>query len=90
MLMSIVVFGYRESFLPYVDTCFQEIFTLINFPHDDVRSAALTTLAQLCINIHKIESQEGRQGKGNIRQNVVKEGYGKLWLESHTEEVGGI
>ncbi|XP_054274502.1 importin-4-like [Macrosteles quadrilineatus] len=60
-----------ESFLPYVDTCFQEIFTLINFPHDDVRSAALTTLAQLCINIHKIESQEGRQGLLNALNMLV-------------------
>jgi len=60
-----------ESFLPYVDACFQEIFTLINFPHDDIRSAALTTLAQLCVNIHKINSQEGRNGLLNALNMLV-------------------
>lgn len=57
---------FREAFLPYLETCFQEIAKLLNYPHDDIRSAALCTLSQLCINLHKAEHlMVGRQGKKN-------------------------
>ncbi|KAG8249104.1 Importin 4 [Homalodisca vitripennis] len=43
-----------EAFEPYVEICFQEIIRVVNYPHDDIRSAALGTVTQLCIHMHKV------------------------------------
>lgn len=49
------------AFLPYLQPCFEEIFKLVNYPQEDIRSAAISALEQFCLTLGKIETAECQQ-----------------------------
>ncbi|KAJ3660491.1 hypothetical protein Zmor_004938 [Zophobas morio] len=50
-----------NSFLPYIEKSFEEIFKLINYPQEDIRKASVEALLQFCIALHKMNSTETKQ-----------------------------
>lgn len=52
---------YREAFLPYLQTSFEETFKLTNYPQSYIRKAAIDGLLQFCINFSKINTNEGKE-----------------------------
>lgn len=54
-------FLFRISFLPYLAKSFEEIFKLINYPQEDIRSAAIETIQQFCITLADVKTPEGKQ-----------------------------
>jgi hypothetical protein len=53
----------REAFIPFLEKSFEEVFKMINYPHDEIRKAAVDALRQFCISFNNIKSPEGRMGK---------------------------
>lgn len=47
------------SFMPFMDTCFEEVLKLVNFPHGDIRRTAIDALAQFCISLTSIKNEQG-------------------------------
>lgn len=47
--------------MPYLERSFEEIFKLINYPQEDIRKASIEALLQFCINLSKINTDEGRK-----------------------------
>ncbi|CAH1269854.1 IPO4 [Branchiostoma lanceolatum] len=42
-----------SAFLPYLEECFNEIFKLIEYPAATIRKAAVTSVGQMCVALHK-------------------------------------
>ncbi|EGI57688.1 PREDICTED: importin-4-like isoform X1 [Acromyrmex echinatior] len=51
----------EEAFMPYLERSFEEIFKLINYPQEDIRKASIEALLQFCINLSKINTDEGKK-----------------------------
>lgn len=49
-----------NSFLPFIEKSFEEIFKLVNYPQDDIRKAAIDALLQFCIALHKVNTAESK------------------------------
>ncbi|ENN75169.1 hypothetical protein YQE_08282, partial [Dendroctonus ponderosae] len=49
------------AFLPYIESSFEEIFKLVNYPQDDIRRASVEALQQFCISLHKVNTPESKQ-----------------------------
>lgn len=47
--------------MPYLERSFEEIFKLINYPQEDIRKASIEALLQFCINLSKINTDEGKK-----------------------------
>jgi len=45
--------------MPYLQRAFEEILTVIEYPHEDIRKASIEALCQFCINLSKIKTDEG-------------------------------
>ncbi|KAF7988730.1 hypothetical protein HCN44_001303 [Aphidius gifuensis] len=50
----------EEAFMPYIEKSFEETFKLISYPQDSIRKASIEALAQFCINLSKINTQDGK------------------------------
>ncbi|XP_022906239.1 importin-4-like [Onthophagus taurus] len=48
-------------FLPYLEKSFEEIFKLLDYPQEDIRSSAIAALEQFCITLHEQQTPEGKQ-----------------------------
>ncbi|XP_011860165.1 PREDICTED: importin-4-like [Vollenhovia emeryi] len=51
----------EEAFMPYLERSFEEIFKLINYPQEDIRKASIEALLQFCVNLSKINTDEGKK-----------------------------
>ncbi|XP_034255922.1 importin-4-like [Thrips palmi] len=49
------------AFMPYMDQCFDEVLKMIQFPHSDIRRAAIDALANFCISLTSIQNEQGNQ-----------------------------
>ncbi|KAJ1525478.1 hypothetical protein ONE63_010288 [Megalurothrips usitatus] len=49
------------AFMPYMDTCFEEVLKIVQFPHCDIRRNAVDALAQFCISLTSIKNEQGQQ-----------------------------
>lgn len=49
------------AFMPYMDTCFEEVLKMVQFPHSDIRRTAIDALAQFCISLTSIQNEQGQQ-----------------------------
>nr|CAH7764214.1 unnamed protein product [Callosobruchus chinensis] len=58
-------------FLPYIETSFEEISKLINYPQDDIRKASIEALLQFCINLYKCNMPETKQALYKALQMFV-------------------
>ncbi|KAF4521358.1 hypothetical protein B566_EDAN006947 [Ephemera danica] len=45
-----------EKFNPYIRKSFDLVLNALSYPHEDVKTAALGAIAQLCINWHKMQT----------------------------------
>ncbi|XP_011329441.1 importin-4 isoform X2 [Ooceraea biroi] len=50
----------EEAFMPYLERAFEEIFTVIDYPQEDIRKASIEALCQFCVNFSKIDSNDGK------------------------------
>lgn len=46
--------------MPYLERAFEEIFTVIEYPQEDIRKASIEALCQFCINLSKIKTDDGK------------------------------
>ncbi|XP_061445058.1 importin-4 isoform X2 [Rhineura floridana] len=46
--------GACVAFLPFLETCFQEVFRLLEYPYINVRKSAFNTLGHFCISLHSV------------------------------------
>lgn len=46
--------------MPYLSKSFEEIFKLINYPQEDIRSAAIDAIQQFCITLSEVKTPEGK------------------------------
>jgi len=46
--------------MPYLVRAFEEIFTVIDYPQEDIRRASIEALCQFCINLSKIRTDDGK------------------------------
>ncbi|VEN33574.1 unnamed protein product [Callosobruchus maculatus] len=58
-------------FLPYIETSFEEISKLINYPQDDIRKASIDALLQFCITLYKCNMPETKQAMYKALQMFV-------------------
>lgn len=50
----------EEAFMPYIEKSFEEVFKSINYPQENIRKASIEALVQFCINLSKINTQDGK------------------------------
>ncbi|XP_027206682.2 importin-4 [Penaeus vannamei] len=51
-----------DSFLPYTDTCGEEVYKMLNYPSEDVRQAAVGAMAQFVNSLAKSSAPEAAEG----------------------------
>ncbi|XP_045465050.1 importin-4-like [Harmonia axyridis] len=61
----------NKGFLPYIEKCFEEIFKLTDYPRDHIRKAAIETILQFCITLHKIDIHETKQALYKVLQLFI-------------------
>ncbi|EEB17594.1 Importin-4, putative [Pediculus humanus corporis] len=66
-----IAFYAGSSFLPFLEESFQEVYKLVNYPHDYIRKASIEALAQFCVNFSKIETPEGKQALNKSLSMVI-------------------
>ncbi|CAL8321076.1 unnamed protein product [Boreogadus saida] len=49
-----IAFNTGAAFQPYLETCFQQVYDMKEFPHEDVRRAAFGAMGQFCRAQHKV------------------------------------
>ncbi|XP_034768784.2 importin-4 [Acipenser ruthenus] len=49
-----ISFHSGSAFLPYIESCFQEVYKMHDFPHENVRKAAYDGMGQFCRTLHKV------------------------------------
>ncbi|XP_058830529.1 importin-4-like [Topomyia yanbarensis] len=47
------------AFAPFIQTAFEEIYKLINYPSEDIRKASIDALKQFVISLHELGNVEG-------------------------------
>lgn len=47
------------AFAPFIQTAFEEIYKLINYPNEDIRKASIDALKQFVISLHELGNVEG-------------------------------
>ncbi|XP_065084506.1 importin-4-like [Ochlerotatus camptorhynchus] len=47
------------AFAPFIQTAFEEIYKLINYPNEDIRKASIDALKQFVISLHELGNGEG-------------------------------
>ncbi|XP_038117779.1 importin-4 [Culex quinquefasciatus] len=47
------------AFSPFIQTAFEEIYKLINYPNEDIRKASIDALKQFVISLHELGNVEG-------------------------------
>lgn len=47
------------AFAPFIQTSFEEIYKLINYPNEDIRKASIDALRQFVISLHQLGNIEG-------------------------------
>lgn len=60
-----------KGFLPYIEKCFEEIFKLTDYPRDHIRKAAIETILQFCITLHKVDIHETKQALYKVLQLFI-------------------
>lgn len=51
---------FREAFMPYLESSFEEVLKVVSYPHEDIKKAAVDALMQFTVNFSKIETPEGK------------------------------
>uniref|UniRef100_A0A8C4SHZ2 Importin 4 n=1 Tax=Erpetoichthys calabaricus TaxID=27687 RepID=A0A8C4SHZ2_ERPCA len=49
-----IAYNSGSQFLPYLETCFQEVYKLRDFPHENVRKAVYESVGQFCRAVHRV------------------------------------
>ncbi|XP_021926547.1 importin-4-like isoform X1 [Zootermopsis nevadensis] len=49
-----------ETFIPYLENSFEDVFKMTNYPYEDIRKAAVDALCQFCITLNGIQTPECR------------------------------
>ncbi|KAM6900784.1 importin-4 [Xenentodon cancila] len=49
-----IAFSTGAAFQPFLESCFQEVYEMRDFPHEDVRRAAFGSMGQFCRAQHKV------------------------------------
>ena len=57
-----------NSFIVHLDQAAEEVYKMLNFPHEDVRQAAVGAMAQFAITLARSQHQGARDGKKNELQ----------------------
>jgi hypothetical protein len=57
------LFLYRDKFSPYLRESFDVVYQALSYPHDDVKSAAIGCMAQICINWYRLNTPAAHNGK---------------------------
>lgn len=57
--------------MPFLQVSFEEVFKVINYPQDDIKTAAIDALAQFAINFSKINSAEGKLSTQKVLSVLV-------------------
>lgn len=61
------------AFIPFLQPTFQEVFKLLDYPHEDIREAAVLTLEQFCITLNKLPTPENKTAlQGALRTLIPK------------------
>lgn len=47
------------AFAPYIQTSFEEIYKLLNYPNEDIRQSSVEALRQFIISLFKLNNIEG-------------------------------
>ena len=47
------------AFAPYIQTSFEEIYKLLNYPNEDIRQSSVESLCQFVISLFKLENLDG-------------------------------
>ncbi|XP_058803486.1 importin-4-like [Phymastichus coffea] len=50
----------KEAFMPYLESSFEEVLKVVNYPQEDIKKAAIDALMQFTVNFSKIETPEGK------------------------------
>ncbi|XP_018600671.1 importin-4 isoform X2 [Scleropages formosus] len=66
-----IAFNTGAAFLPFMESGFQEVFALHDFPHEDVRRASFTVMGQFCRTWHKIWKENPTQENHQVLQNTL-------------------
>lgn len=59
------------AFLPYIESTFEEIFALVNYPQEDIRKASVEALLQFCIALYKVNTPESKNALYKALQMFV-------------------
>ncbi|KAK7881600.1 hypothetical protein WMY93_030009 [Mugilogobius chulae] len=52
-----IAFNTGEAFQPFLESCFQQVYEMKDFAHEDVRKAAMGAMGQFCNAQHKVWKQ---------------------------------
>ncbi|KAB7499986.1 Importin-4 [Armadillidium nasatum] len=75
-----------DSFVIYLDRCAEEVYKMLNYPHEDVRQAAVGAMAQFAVTLVKSSYPTAREGFTKWIQVVVP----KLSELIRTDEEYGV
>ncbi|KAJ6653043.1 hypothetical protein lerEdw1_010129 [Lerista edwardsae] len=59
------------AFLPFMESCFQEVFKLLECPHINVRKSAFDTLGEFCISLHRLCERDPSEAHSAALQKLL-------------------
>ncbi|KAG7455466.1 hypothetical protein MATL_G00257020 [Megalops atlanticus] len=66
-----LAFNTGVAFLPFLESSFQQVFELRDFPHEDVRRAAFGALGQFCRAQHKVWQENPTEENHQALQKLL-------------------
>ncbi|XP_037550418.1 importin-4 [Nematolebias whitei] len=66
-----IAFSTGSAFLPFMESSFQQVYDMRDFPHEDVRRAALGALGQFCRSQHKVWTENPSEANHQALQKLL-------------------
>uniref|UniRef100_A0A1A7XB36 Importin 4 n=1 Tax=Iconisemion striatum TaxID=60296 RepID=A0A1A7XB36_9TELE len=66
-----IAFSTGSAFQPFLESSFQQVFELKDFPHEDVRRAALEAMGQFCRAQHKVWTENPSEVNQQALQKLL-------------------
>ncbi|KAM9333183.1 importin-4 [Pholidichthys leucotaenia] len=89
-----IAFSTGPAFQPFLESCFQQVYEMRDFPHEDVRKSAFGAMGQFCQAQHKVwkanPTDENHQALLKLLDVVLVSCLETVWTETERQVVMGI
>lgn len=66
-----IAFNTGAAFQPFLESCFEQVYELRDYAHEDVRKAALGAMGQFCSAQHKVWTDNPTDGNHQVLQRLL-------------------